>query len=243
MDIYGCKVQQILSTRKTLNCIFVELKTNMKSILPFYLGAIFILTLGCKEKKKYHDDKEKSQIASTEALQEILDYHEAKNSEFKNPKTSPLADKDRIDFESLVFFEPDTSYVVKAVLVRTPDAKPFQMPTTTGENSTEVVYGILHFELHGKKLQLEVYQNKELMLEEGYEDYLFLPFTDETNGEETYGGGRYIDLKIPSSEVMIIDFNRAYNPYCAYNKKYSCPIVPKVNHLSTKVRAGVKAFD
>jgi len=229
--------------RKTLNCIFALLNFIMKYILPFFLGVMLLLTFGCKEKKKYHDVKEKNQVAATDALQEILDYHEAKNAEFKNPETSPLADKDRIDFESLVFFEPDTSYVLTADLVRTPNAKPFQMPTTTGEKSTEVVYGILHFKLHGKKLELEVYQNKELMLEDGYEDYLFLPFTDETNGIDTYGGGRYIDLRIPKSNVITIDFNRAYNPYCAYNKKYSCPIVPKVNHLNTRILAGVKAFD
>ena len=80
------------------------------------------------------------------------------------------------------------------------------------------------------------------MQEEGYEDYLFLPFTDKTNGEETYAGGRYIDLSIPEGDSITIDFNKAYNPYCAYNKKFSCPLVPSVNALDTKVLAGVKDF-
>jgi uncharacterized protein (DUF1684 family) len=65
---------------------------------------------------------------------------------------------------------------------------------------------------------------------------------DDTNGAETYAGGRYIDLAIPGGDSIVIDFNRAYNPYCAYNKKYSCPLVPKVNTLTTEIRAGVKAF-
>jgi uncharacterized protein (DUF1684 family) len=154
-----------------------------------------------------------------------------------------LPDRYRKDFEELDFFVPDTNYVVQAKLVHTPDAVPFEMPTTTDRKTTEVVYGIAHFMLNGHERQLEVYQNKELMLEEGFEDYLFLPFTDLTNDEETYGGGRYIDLRIPNEDFISIDFNRAYNPSCAYNKKYSCPIVPKINHLRTNVLAGVKAFD
>jgi len=164
------------------------------------------------------------------------------NQEFKDPETSPLPDRYRKNFEGLDFFAPDTNYVVQAKLVRTPEAVPFLMPTTTERKSREVVYAIAHFVLHGEKYQLEIYQNPELILQEGYEDYLFLPFTDETNGKETYPGGRYIDLRIPKRDSMVIDFNRAYNPYCAYNKKYSCPIVPSVNALNVQILAGVKAF-
>jgi hypothetical protein len=119
---------------------------------------------------------------------------------------------------------------------------PFLMPTTTERKSEEVVYGVVHFQLNGEEHQLEVYRNKELMLQEEHKDYLFLPFTDNTNGEETYAGGRYIDLSVPKGDSIRIDFNKAYNPYCAYNKKYSCPIVPSVNALDTKVLAGVKDF-
>jgi len=117
------------------------------------------------------------------------------------------------------------------------------MSTTTGRKSEEVVYGIAYFKLNGEDRQLEIYQNQELKLDEDYVDYLFLPFTDLTNGEETYGGGRYIDLRIPKSDEISIDFNRAYNPYCVYNKKYSCPLVPSANHLKTRVLAGIKDFN
>jgi len=212
------------------------------------LRVLIILTLigihSCKQGKKYHDeDSKKVALTKSNMLQEILAFQEEKNEEFKNPETSPLPDRYRKDFEELDFFVPDTNYVVQAKLVRTPDALPFEMPTTTDRKTTEVVYGIAHFMLNGQERQLEVYQNKELMLEEGFEDYLFLPFTDLTNDEGTYGGGRYIDLRIPNKDFISIDFNRAYNPSCAYNKKYSCPIVPKINHLRTSVLAGVKAFD
>ncbi len=211
------------------------------SIYLFILAVLF--SSGCKEKKKYHDAvKDKVVAAPTDALADILEFQKELNEEYKDPETSPLPDRYRKDFEGLDFFDPDTTYVVEARLVRTPESLPFAMPTTTDRTSKNVVYGIAHFTLFGKKRQLEVYQDQELMQQEKYRDYLFLPFTDDTNDKETYTGGRYIDLRIPEGDVIQIDFNKAYNPYCAYNKKYSCPIVPSVNAIETEVRAGVKAF-
>ncbi len=209
----------------------------------WFLLMFFFVFISCADKKKYHvRNAESVMINSSEKLQSILDFQQKMNSSFKNPETSPLPDRYRKNFEGLDFFNADTIYRVEAKLVRTPDAIPFMMPTTTGEKSEEVVYGIAHFSLLGKKYELEIYQSSELRLQEEYIDYLFLPFLDDTNGEETYGGGRYIDLTIPKGDILVIDFNRAYNPYCAYNKKYSCPIVPRNNNLPLKVMAGVKNF-
>ena len=209
----------------------------------FLLTVMVLVLLGCKEEKRYHDEiKDDKASAVDDVLKEILKFQDNMNEEFKNPETSPLPDRYRKDFEGLAFFEPNTNYVVKAKLVLTPEALPFLMPTTTDRKSEEVVYGIAHFQLNGKEHRLEIYQNKELMLQEEHKDYLFLPFSDKTNGEETYSGGRYIDLAIPNGDSIIIDFNKAYNPYCAYNKKYSCPIVPNVNAMDTRVMAGVMDF-
>lgn len=213
--------------------------------LKKYCSIIFLFTIviGCKPEKKYHDEVETAAvIEEADALADILNFQKELNAEFKNPETSPLPDRFRKDFEGLEFFNPDTAYVVTAKFMRTPEAIPFMMPTTTDRKSEEVVYGVAEFTLQGKNHKLEVYQNSELMKEEGYENYLFLPFGDETNGEETYTGGRYIDLKIPDSDKLVIDFNQAYNPLCVYNKKYSCPLVPGVNDLDTKILAGVKDF-
>ena len=90
---------------------------------------------------------------------------------------------------------------------------------------------------------LLIYQNQKLLLTDDFEDYLFLPFIDETNGESTYGGGRYIESRIPKGNTLMVDFNEAFNPYCAYNYKYSCPVVPIENTLNLKVEAGVKAYN
>ena len=190
---------------------------------------VFVSALSCAQKKEPIPGE-------TEFQKEI-------NAEYKDATTSPLKDKDRKKFKGLDFFKFDSSYVVKASLKLTPDTQWFDMKTTTDRVSPERIYGVLTFELKGETYKLNVYQGKDIMKREGLEDYLFLPFLDNTNGDESYGGGRYIDLRIPEGDTIEIDFNKAYNPYCAYNDKYSCPLVPRENYLNTKVRAGVKAFD
>lgn len=164
------------------------------------------------------------------------------NADFKDASISPLKAKDLKDFKGLEFFDYDESFKVGALLKRTPDSEWFQMKTTTDRVSKERVYGIITFTLKNREYQLKVYQGEENMNTPGYEDYLFLPFLDLSNGETTYSGGRYIDLNIPEGNRMEIDFNKAYNPLCVYNEKYSCPIVPRENFLEVKVEAGVKMY-
>lgn len=170
------------------------------------------------------------------------DYQKEQNAKFKDATTSPLTNKDRKNFRSLDFFKFDSTYVVKAILKRTPEADWFNMKTTTERLSKERVFGILTFEINGETYTLNVYQGEENMRTIGFKDYLFLPFLDDTNGEESYGGGRYIDLRIPEQDTIIIDFNKAYNPLCVYNEKFSCPIVPRINYLPIKIKAGVKMY-
>jgi len=170
-------------------------------------------------------------------------FQKTMNDEFKDASKSPLKAKDLKTFEGLDFFPYDSVFVVKASLKRLPDTEWFSMKTTTDRLSKERVFGILTFELKGKSFELNVYQGQELMQKEGFENYLFLPFLDNTNGTLTYGGGRYIDLEIPDGDTIEIDFNSAYNPYCAYNEKYSCPIVPRENYIDIDVEAGIKAYN
>jgi uncharacterized protein (DUF1684 family) len=154
---------------------------------------------------------------------------------------SPLTEDDKKSFKELPFFPVDTSWVIEAELKRTPEEPVFKMRTTTSRLAEYRCYGILTFEVDGKKHSLRVYQSMQLMNKEGYEDYLFLPFRDLTNGEESYGGGRYMNLRIPEGDRITLDFNQCYNPYCAYNDRYSCPVVPDENFLELKVTAGVMA--
>ncbi|WP_335965546.1 DUF1684 domain-containing protein [Galbibacter sp. PAP.153] len=210
------------------------------------LLIFIILFSACKSDKRYHDnntDKKALADKKTEnTVSGIKKFQKELNEEYANPEESPLTQEDRESFNGLDFFPIDTTYHVVARFERTPDQEPFLMPTTTSRTSEEVLYGIVHFTLHQKEFKLNVYQSTQLRETQEYKDYLFLPFSDKTNGEETYGGGRYMDLRIPEGNTIVLDFNKAYNPYCAYNKKYSCPIVPKENTLNYAVRAGVKKF-
>ena len=116
------------------------------------------------------------------------------------------------------------------------------MKTSTSRTPMYIKYGELHFELEGKPMVLNVYMDIELSKKPGFKDYLFLPFLDLTNGETTYAGGRYLDIVIPKSKEVVLNFNKAYNPYCAYNHNYSCPLVPRENDLDIAIEAGVKKF-
>lgn len=194
----------------------------------FFLFCFAITMLSCAQDKQ-------PILGETEWQKEM-------NAEYKDASTSPLKEKDRSDFKSLDFFKFDSTYIVTAILKRTPNTEWFKMKTTTSRESEERIFGILTFQLKGNTFSLNVYQGKELMKDEDYKDYLFLPFLDNTNGDTTYGGGRYIDLRIPEGDTIEIDFNKAYNPYCAYNSRYSCPIVPRENYLDTNIEAGVKKF-
>ena len=215
----------------------------MVRFISFVLLIIFFL--GCKGEKRYHDEDVFANLKwsdSTEVFQEAYKFQQKMNNDFKDPETSPLTDKQRKNFRGLSFFKPDKNYRVVAKLVRTPEALPFLMPTTTNRTPEYIKYGIVEFTLFENSYTLNVYQSQQLKSDPEFADDLFLLFTDATNGRQTYGGGRYIDLLIPEGDTIIIDFNKAYNPYCAYNKKYSCPLVPKENNLGIEILAGVKAY-
>lgn len=170
----------------------------------------------------------------------VLEFQKELNEHYSDPEKSPLLEEDLAKFESLDFFKPDDKFFVKAKWVRTPDENPFEMPTSTGRKPLYVKYAELHFTLDGETCRLDVFQNVEMAGIPLYKNNLFLPFTDLTSGVTTYGGGRYIDLQIPDSDEIYIDFNKAYHPYCAYNYNYSCPIPPEQNDLEVEIQAGVR---
>lgn len=164
------------------------------------------------------------------------------NSEYADAKTSPLMEEDLKTFKTLDFYPISEKYFVNAKFEKAKNEKVFEMKTTGTRTPKYIKYGTIYFTLDGVEMQLNVYRNIELSKQKEYKDHLFLPFSDLTCGKESYIGGRYIDLKIPKGDTMAIDFNQAYNPYCAYNHKYSCPLVPLENDLKVEIKAGVKTF-
>ncbi|RLD46785.1 MAG: hypothetical protein DRI86_02235 [Bacteroidetes bacterium] len=173
----------------------------------------------------------------------IEEFQKEMNTEFKDAKTSPLTEADLAEFTSLDFYNINKDYNIEAELVLNTMPKEFGMKTTTDRRPTYVVYGIAKFKIKGEKVEINIYQNTELVKQDKYKDYLFLLFTDNTSGITSYAGGRYIDLRIPrEDERLVIDFNKAYNPYCAYNHKYSCPIPSEDDHIEIKIEAGIKKW-
>jgi uncharacterized protein (DUF1684 family) len=161
--------------------------------------------------------------------------------EFITEERSPLK---AADTGYLRFYAPNAKYRAVANITVTPDSPAFDMPTHSGITKKYRQYGILHFTLLGKKLELRVFQSITMMKNEKYKDHLFLPFTDETSNMQTYGGGRYLDLSLTDikDNKIIIDFNKCYNPYCAYAGGYNCPVPPPENRLFIAIKAGELLF-
>jgi len=180
--------------------------------------------------------QDKFDVTKVEKFQKEL------NDEYADAKTSPLTAEDLKVFTALDFYPIDEKFFVIAKFVRTENEKPFEMKTSTDRKPMYVKYGEVSFSIDGKSLKLNVYRNIELSKNSAYKDYLFLPFSDLTCGNESYIGGKYIDLKTPKGDTIVIDFNTSYNPYCAYSHRYSCPIVPLENDLNIEIKAGVKKF-
>ena len=205
----------------------------MNLLKKLLITSVFLSWIGCidamAQEKAY--------------LEEIRVYRESENDDFKNPDKSPLSKKERKAFEEHDFYPVDEKLRVMASLQRTPESKPFQMATSDGGQRLYRKYGDLIFDLNGKGYSLEIYQQVPRFGSTGNQDLLFLPFKDLTNGKETYEAGRYLHYEsAPEGNEMIIDFNKAYNPYCAYSDRYSCPLAPEANHLDTEIKAGVKAY-
>lgn len=185
---------------------------------------------------------------SSESHNEALTYQETvqihrdtTDAYFSDPATSPLPGTEAIaQFKGLKYFPIDSTYRVSARLVRTPEATPFQMPTTKAHTNQYRQYGWAIFQLRGMIDSLAIYRNLELASQPKYRDYLFIPFRDATSGKTTYGGGRYLDIERSAGDSILLDFNFAYNPYCVYNYSYSCPIPPAQNTLKMAIKAGEK---
>lgn len=177
-----------------------------------------------------------------EYVKEIKDFQNELNRSFANPEYSPLTAEDLKTFKHLDFYKINPDFRVKARFIRTADEEVFGMQTTTDRLPLYKKFAEAHFKLKGQKVVLNIYQNQELMNQEAYRTLLFLPFRDKTSGTTSYGGGRYLDLEIPAGDEIILDFNKAYNPYCAYNHNYSCPIPPPQNKIPLAVEAGVMAY-
>lgn len=156
-----------------------------------------------------------------------------------NSNESPIRLENKKDFKGLSFFPINKSYRIEADFNPIENGKIHDFQTSSGVIKKYKEYGTLTFDLNGEKNQLIIFQKSPINTE--YANYLFLPFNDKTNGTSSYGAGRYLDLTIEDivQNKVQLDFNKAYNPYCAYEDGYACPIPPKENRLNIAIEAGV----
>ncbi len=163
----------------------------------------------------------------------LMEQREAKNRFFANDHHSPLLEQDRRSFGGLAYYEPNPD--LSFTLVPDPsDGAAIHVQTSDGQTREYRRVARVSFELDGQTADLTLYSTGQ----EGY----FVPFRDKTSGTETYGAGRYLDVDPNDDGTVSIDFNYAYNPYCAYNQAYSCPLPPMENWLQVPIEAGEKDF-
>lgn len=189
-----------------------------------------------------------SQAFSGEKIIEFNDtiekFRTGKNIKMMYTDASPFSLEQRRTFTGLNYFPPDIKLCIEAELVKDDEPETIIMKTSTDRAPAYVKYGVVNFKIDTFNLTLAVYQNKKMLDLSTDQNHLFVPFKDGTSGNETYGGGRYIDCEIPEEgNILILDFNKTYNPYCAYDPKYSCVIPPEENRLPVRIEAGEKKFD
>jgi len=166
-------------------------------------------------------------------MSELTEYRAEKDEFFRRHPQSPLTTEQKIAFTGLNYFPENQALRLEVQVEPLKDQEPMEMQTSTGGVQEYTRYGRFKFQVDGQDAELTIYQN-----EHGY----FLPFVDSLAGQETYPAGRYLEPEALVGNRFFVDFNLAYNPYCAYNEMWSCPITPPENRLKVPVRAGEKLF-
>jgi len=211
------------------------LRTEGETIFILFITLIFFLVQGIPAAARGEDPKG---IAAQE--QQVLKWRKERDVFFRNHQRSPLLSQDKKAFKGLRYYPFDPKYVfsgqIERFIFHINDPQYYAtFLTNKGTNKRYLRYGRFHFSLDGRKHAVEIY--KSIL-----SDALFIPFKDGTNEKETYEGGRYMDAEILSDYKMVLDFNMAYNPSCAYNEKFICVLPPGENKLDVEIRAGEKSF-
>ena len=162
-----------------------------------------------------------------------------KNQFLSKDSQSPIPFMKRRKFDGLNYFPPDSKFSFKLELHEHPEKKTIEVKDSRGNTRQFICWGEFHFELDGVKRTIQAYKS------DADEERLFIPFKDSTSGKETYGAGRYLDMELEenfSDGKWSLNFNKAYNPYCAYSHNYACPLVPPENWLKVPIQAGEKNY-
>ena len=195
------------------------------------IAAVIVGFSGCGKK----EDKILSNLNSSYA-----ESRKAKDKFFKEDPASPLLDEDKGSFSELNYYEPDLKYKFTGQIQKYNEQEVVEMLTSTSDLRNFYKYGYFNFEVDGIEYSIQLY--KEVNGNPSGQPNYFVPFKDLTNETDTYAAGRYLDIPGSESNIITIDFNEAYNPYCTYSPFYSCPLPPFENHLKVAIKAGEKNF-
>ena len=183
-----------------------------------------------------------SEKASPEYIKALAKHRDDYKKGFAEGERAPIKTKEELDL--MDFYPADESYRCMCQFVLDEQAPIIEMATYAGKKKNFMRYGTAHCEANGDKISVGLYKNTQYANHPIYGKKMFLPFKDYTNGEDTYGGGRYMD--VPTSNIkdgqILLDFNHCYNPWCAYSDGFNCPIPPAENDLQTKLFAGEKSW-
>lgn len=180
--------------------------------------------------------------ADDEYIKTIETIRREKDYFFKEDSESPIPQELRPKFTGLAYYPVDPKYRLKARLVRDPNPEKIVMATSKGIPREMIRLGFFEFEIDGTKQRLAAYKAVPRPGHHHEDSSLFVPFRDATSGKETYGAARYLDIEEQPKDDYVLDFNLAYNPYCAYSDDYVCPFPPRENWLTVPIRAGEKNF-
>lgn len=167
---------------------------------------------------------------------EIIEQRKLKDEFMKNAHQSPLTEKQKLTFKKLNYFPASDKYKFHVALKEFAQQTPIKMMTSKGDVQDYIKYAYIEFQVDSVDCMLTVYMDDQ-------SDYLFVPFKDKTTGKDTYSAGRYIELEKIEEQQFLLDFNTAYNPYCAYNDRWVCPLTPFENTLQVEISAGEKIFE
>ncbi len=172
----------------------------------------------------------------------VLEHRKNIDKLFADENTSPLTSTDRNKFKGVEYFKIDKNYSVNARIVKFDSTQIIEIEHTLNRKYPFIRWGMAYFKLMNDSCHLTIYKNAGREEGEAKNTMLFIPFSDASNGTETYAGGRYLDIETPRDSVSNIDFNLCYNPNCAYGDSWSCPLVPIENTLQQVIQAGAKKF-
>lgn len=207
---------------------------NKFSFLLFFVIALFCTALSISAQDFY-------------GTEDLKIFRAGRDAEMRNKEETPLREEDIAAFTGLKYFETDKKFRLKAKLVKEQNEQKINFETSSGRVKTYLRYGRIEFKLDNKRYTLIAFQAQPgppPAMPDTYDDLLFIPFRDMTSGKDTYGSGRYLSIWIPrGTDKVLLDFNMAYNPSCAYGtSRFSCPIPPRENRLAVEIKAGEKNY-